>query len=172
MTACVAHSHCCVACCRIGSCFAFPVVSHMVWKGFLFVRLMNYFCTHLTEIFDNEVYCRRTLLSYVIPRFRALFLVHAYTLDVHLAMPPSLCKSVYSLFYPKFHSGSDTLNEVYLWMWTDVSLRLTADNALNQDRRETWTPFAGVVATMSFLMLQLSVKFSWDTINKTQAFSS
>ena len=72
-------------------------------------------------------------LSYVIPCFS---LVHAYTRELHLAMPPSLSKSAHSLFYPIFHSESDTLNKVCLYMWTDVSLRRTADGALNQNSRE------------------------------------
>lgn len=48
-------------------------------------------------------------------------------------LPPSL-----TLY---FICGSDTLNKVYLWMWTHVSLRpAAADGALNQNSRETWTP--------------------------------
>lgn len=36
-------------------CSAFPVMSQMVSRGLLFVRPVNYFCTHLTEVFWNEV---------------------------------------------------------------------------------------------------------------------
>lgn len=113
MTACVVHSHWRVAGLRTRlRVFACPVISQAVWRALLFVRLLNYFCTHSAEVFWNAVYCHR-ILSYVIPCFRA-FLVHAYTSGLHLAMPPSLFKSDSSLFYRHFHREGDALNTARL----------------------------------------------------------
>lgn len=58
---------------RMGlSVFAFPVISQAVWRGLVFIRMINYFCTHLAVVCWNELYCRRTLevmRSNVLERF-------------------------------------------------------------------------------------------------------